>query len=371
MFPEDLFAFVLEQFAVDIGGLEATQPPPLQIDSFIARSVMQKAIRRGMTELALRAASALITTDRRTLWRRLLVTALEDLGIGEVDLLARIVAAYRDRAWVMGAGGEWRVISALIRQACEGTRCQAANDLWNVAKNDLTLDAFKGSLCEAELPDLLGIMTDEGEPMDRRGVAVLIALGEDVGPAAPCHIKADPGAIFAAFAGAGRYSHVVAIYEAAFRQSRLALAPLSLCLWSESREIELAGNDDDLPPVTWLGEVPSFALDQYTRPGLAAIRRYSYSSRSWRDFAERWQIARGDWPKAAGELLFRVEGAVVTNRRTWGAGDRMYQRSASLGCLMPEAAVSEGKTLIVRELPHIDKFRGLSLPTTPPAQRAP
>ena len=87
MFPEDLFAFVLEQFADEIASRETPTAKPLNSDSFVARSVMQKAIRRGMTGLALSAAANLITTARRVLWRRLLVTALEDLGVGEVDLL--------------------------------------------------------------------------------------------------------------------------------------------------------------------------------------------------------------------------------------------------------------------------------------------
>jgi len=364
MFSEDLFQFVLEQFADEIGGQVAPQPPPLQTDSYIARSAMQKAIRRGMTDLALRAAATLIAMDQRVLWRRLIVTAMEDQGVGEVDLLSRIVAASRDRTWRHKVGGDWRVISALIRKACACTRCQSANDLWNIAGNDPDLAVFKSGLCDADLGDLLAFICDERQPVTHRGVAVLVAMGEEAGPAAPTHIRPDPGAVFAAFANAGSDSHVAVTYEYAFRQARFSLAPLSLCLWSESRGIELSGEDDDLPPVTWLGDIPRFALDQYTRPGLAAIRRYAYSSRPWRDFAERWRIARADWPKAAGELLFRVEGAVVTNRRVWGTGKRLYEKSGGLGCFMPEAAVTDGMVLIVRELTLIDKLRELSLPTT-------
>ncbi len=362
MFPETLFDFVLEQLAEEVAAAPVPPVKPLATDTYIARSVMQKAIRRGMTGLALRAASTLMALDRRTLWRRLLVTALEDLGIGEVDLLARIVAAARDRIWRANVGGDWPVVSTLIAQACAGTRCQSANDLWNLAENDPDLDAFKSDLCEAELGDLLVLMTDEAQPVAHRGVAVLIALGVPTGPAAPTHIASDPGAIFGSFTEAGRYSHVAAIYEEAYRQSRLALAPLSLCLWSGSRGVELAGRDDDLPPVTWIGEIPGFSLDQYTRPGLAAIRSFSHSSRAWRDFAERWQITRSDWPKAAGELLFRAEGAVVTNRRVWGVGQGLFARSMVLGCFMAESAVPEGLALIRHELPNLGRARAKSLP---------
>jgi hypothetical protein len=371
MFPESLFDFVLEQFADELSGLTRPMPAPLQTDSFLARSVMQKATRRGMTDLALRAAATLVTTDRRVLWRRLLVTALEDLGVGEIDLLARITSAYRDREWRAQMGGDWPIVSALIVQACTGTRDQSSNDLWNIAKNAPDLDCFKASLCEAEMGDLIAVMTDEAAPIEQRGVAVLMALGEDAGAAAPVHIRPDPSGIFGGFAGAGRYSHVSAIYEEAYRQSRLALAPLALCLWSESRLQVLATHDDDLPPVTWIGEVPSFSLDQYTRPGLAAIRRYAFSSPAWREFAERWSIPRREWIKAAGELLFRAEGAVVTNRRTWTTGQSLYETSGVLGCFLPVEAVREGRALIRRELPAIDQQRRLSTTTTRPVQSRP
>jgi len=134
MFPEDLFQFVLEQFADDIGGQEAPQPPPLHTYSYIARSAMQKAIRRGMTDLALRAAATLLGTDQRVLWRRLIVTAMEDQGVGEVDLLSRIVAASRDRAWrrKVGSSGDRsnnppHGLASGIRWQCAG---RSARNRW-------------------------------------------------------------------------------------------------------------------------------------------------------------------------------------------------------------------------------------------------
>ena len=367
MFPEELFQFVLEQLADEIGARGTPTRNPIQTDTYIARSVMQKAIRRGMTSLALRAAATLLATDPRVLWRRLVVIAMEDLGVGEGDLLARIVAASRDRAWRTKAGGDWPVITSLIEQACAGTRCTSANDLRNLATHDPALDAFKDTLCDAALGDLLAIMTDETQPVAHRGVAVLLAVGEDAGPAAPIHIRPDPGAVFEAFAQAERYGHVAVTYREAFKTARFALAPLSLVLWSESRNAGMEGRDDDIPPVSWLGDIPTFCWDQYTRGGLTAIRQFAYSSPVWRDFAGRWGIPQADWTKAAGELLFRAEGALLTNRRAWTTGRSLYELSGDLGCFMPTDAVGEGLTLIVRELPHIDRLRGLTHPTTPPA----
>ena len=233
MFEDALFAYVLEMLADEMKGGEVSPPDPIPVDSWIARSIMQKAIRRGMTSLALQAAATLMTTDRRVLWKRLIVTALEDLGIGEVDLLARILAAHGDREWRASVGGEWSVVAYLVGQACLGTRCQAANDLWNAAKNDPALDAFKTSLCDASLDDLLAAIVDEDREIGERGAAVLIATGDDAGPAAPTHIAPDAGAVFEAFSRSSYIGHVVVAYQEAYRQNRLALAPLSLCFVAE------------------------------------------------------------------------------------------------------------------------------------------
>jgi hypothetical protein len=366
MFPEDLFQFVLEQLADEIAGGDTPLLHPLATDSFIARSVLQKAIRRGMTDLALRAAVTLVASDSRVLWRRLLVTALEDLGVGEVDLLVRIVAASRDRAWRSRVGGDWPVIANLIKLACAGTRCQAANDLWNIAKNDPDLDTFKSSLCDAELGDLLVMMADGDRPISHRGVAVLIALGEDAGPAAPTHITPDAGAIFAAFAGLAGCGHVTAAYSEAFRQSRLALAPLGLILMTASQLQSIANRDDPMPNITWANDIPRFARDQYTRTGKAAIRAYCRASDAWAMFARKWDLPPSVWNAAAGELLFRTEGALVTNRRAWELGLALYDRSILIGCFMPQAAVPEGMALILRQLPLIDQLRSGHQPTKTP-----
>ena len=61
---------------------------PLNISPWLAMSLMQKAIRRGRDELALRAAATLLHVSPDRLWRRLCVTAFEDIGVA--DLVAEL-----------------------------------------------------------------------------------------------------------------------------------------------------------------------------------------------------------------------------------------------------------------------------------------
>ena len=99
MFPETIFDAVLDDLTDELRGRATPAPIPLATDSWVARSVLQKAIRRGMLELALSAAAQLVVIDRRTLWRRLIVTALEDLGPQEFETTSAIVCAARNSGW--------------------------------------------------------------------------------------------------------------------------------------------------------------------------------------------------------------------------------------------------------------------------------
>ena len=57
-------------------------PPRLRIDPYVASSLLQKAIRRGDASLAERAALTLHRLRGQGIWRRFLVIAFEDVGIG-------------------------------------------------------------------------------------------------------------------------------------------------------------------------------------------------------------------------------------------------------------------------------------------------
>ncbi len=60
---------------------------PLPLDPWTASSLLQKAIRRGDTDLAQWAASTLHRQRGASIWRRLVLIAFEDVGIGDLALV--------------------------------------------------------------------------------------------------------------------------------------------------------------------------------------------------------------------------------------------------------------------------------------------
>jgi len=63
--------------------------PALRLDPYATSSLLQKAIRRGEGDLAERAAIRLYRLRGKGIWRRLLVIAFEDVGIGSVESLVK------------------------------------------------------------------------------------------------------------------------------------------------------------------------------------------------------------------------------------------------------------------------------------------
>ena len=104
-------------------------------------------------------------------------------------------------------------------------------------------------------------------------------------------------------------------------------------------------------------------MDQYTRSGKAVLRAFVQQSAVWQSFSDRWSISRRDRAAAAGEILFRVDGAVLTNRAETTEGAVLRERSTSLGCFMAPEAVAEATRILQLQLPYIEEMRSaLPLP---------
>lgn len=357
MFPDLIFDFVLEQLADEVQQHPTPSFDPLPTDSWIARSVMQKAIRRGMVDLACRAAAQLLLIDPRTLWRRLLVTALEDLGPAEVDTTARIVAAWRDRKWRSQIGGDWPVVAELVRRSAQAIKCQSANDLWNIALHDPELAALKATLCELDQADVVSAAAVPNKDIGGQAVAVLMALGQDAGCAEPNGVRGKAADVFDAFETCSNFSHVAAICREAYRLTNVPLAALTLCLWPTHDSVQSVAKDDWFGPLHWVNGIPTFALDQYTRGGKAAIRRYARQSDQWAEFCEENAIVPKLREAAAGEILFRVDGAAVARRRAGTQSMVLRRRSSSLGCFMAPRVVMPAMSLMRHQLPLIEELR--------------
>jgi replication-associated recombination protein RarA len=98
----------------------------LNIDPWIAISLMQKAIRRGETATAQRAALTLYAAKKSATFRRLLIIASEDVGVGSIEALAAVSGA-ADAASRREQGGDIPVLLNLVRQLSEVPKDRSAD----------------------------------------------------------------------------------------------------------------------------------------------------------------------------------------------------------------------------------------------------
>src|SRR5271170_5224974 len=68
-------------------------PNPIWASPWVAMSLMQKAIRRGREDLALRAAATLLRDAPEKLWRRIGCIAYEDIGVASLEAVGLATVA--------------------------------------------------------------------------------------------------------------------------------------------------------------------------------------------------------------------------------------------------------------------------------------
>jgi hypothetical protein len=88
----------------------------LPCDRWVARSCLQKAIRRGNEELAVRALANLFLHDPRAIWRHLIIIALEDVGLADVGAVAEIIAAKSQHQFGRRPGLLWATYARLTER---------------------------------------------------------------------------------------------------------------------------------------------------------------------------------------------------------------------------------------------------------------
>ena len=355
MFPEDLLAYFAAELADEVAAEPLTTPTPLPCERDIARSALQKAIRRGETSTALRAVATLLADRGASVWRALTIIALEDLGVAGIDVLARVVVAARDRQWRRLQGGDWPVAATVVRQMAESPHCQAACDLLMWATNDPARDRSRADALDGDAAQLTEVVVDEASGLINRALAAL-ALG---GGLAAGQRFGDPAAVFHTLMELECCSLVVATCEAAWRISRNPMAFMLPMLWPLWMAVDQErGADDDIPPAAEVHGVPGYAMDRFTRVGRRVLGRFVADDRGFVSLCDAAGVAPTKRLDVAGDLLFLAEGSPVASRATWSVGDTLRVPFRPLqGVLLLGECCGAGLAHMRAQAPAIDELR--------------
>jgi hypothetical protein len=328
----------------------------LNISPWLAMSLMQKAIRRGREDLALRAATTLLKLSPDRLWRRICITAFEDVGIADFDTVAIVTAAMKGKRWRAELGGEWAVASYLVTRTARTIKCRSADDLAFIAGWHPAFEKARLDLTFRPVPELLDQIVGRGA-LPERAIALWYAIGTYRCPSPELRERrGDPQSVFDALCERGYPETVVEVAREGLKKCGEILAPFLILLWREAQRSARHVEPDNLPDEAMIGEVPCWAYDMHVREGNRAMARFLETEcETTRWIADRFP--RNKRVRFIGNMLFFVESGLVDRRLKWETGDRLRQM-AELECHGLDPKDMEiGYALLRRELPMLNEER--------------
>jgi hypothetical protein len=137
---DDLFHSKLE-FFIDSRTLDSIKPLPC--DRWVALSAMQKSIRRGDSPTAQRALRTLYQHDPSSTWRRLLVIACEDVGIGALGTVMMAARRCANVKALCEKGRDGAAALVTAQMLAEAPKERSADLLFAVALRDPALEIMR------------------------------------------------------------------------------------------------------------------------------------------------------------------------------------------------------------------------------------
>jgi hypothetical protein len=311
-------SLISDQFSPEIGS-------NCYPDRWIALSSLQKSIRRGAVEPATAAAEVLWSEPSRLL-DRLLVIGLEDIGVGDPEVLFEVIELTTDRTWRRQIPDKGRAVTlGLVERMCSATKSRFADEILAIAQFEPALGPARAELAMASADRLAGFCATSDD-IGLRALASWFVAGTARYPmdGVPRR-QGDLAAVWEVARGLGVPADWLNLLDRSARRMHWPLAvllPLAYVSKVSGTPTQLV---KDTPYETWRG-VPLYALDQYTRRGLVAIGRWLAGCRELQEILQRaapWPA----WPKIIRYAVFAVEGQVCSRHLMWAEQCDVLRRS--------------------------------------------
>ena len=292
--------------------LDAVEPLPC--DRWLAASALQKAIRRGDALSAGRAVRTLYRYDPRSAWRRLLVIAYEDIGIGALDAVITTSLRGANARGGREAEGDEAAALAISQMLAAAPKDRSADLLFVTVLHDPALESARSKLRSVSIARRLEFVADPTLSLPERALAAWHSSGVEergerrVGPG-------DLGGLMRTYAELGAPEPLLEAVALALKKTREPFVLMLPLLWLEAAEGERELLDSPLPPSSLINGVPLCAIDKHTRPGRQAIRRFARENAEIAQFLMKHAQGSGD--EALGMAVFYADGALTRPTLRW------------------------------------------------------
>lgn len=329
---------------------------PLQIDSWVASSLLQKAIRRGAEQVAQAAALTFFANRRSTIWRRLITIAFEDIGVASPQFVALTASVGTDQAFRRSLGEDLTVACNLSRILASATKSRAAEHLVTIAKYHVSLDSVRAAAVARSLAESVFAAVHEAVPVGERALALMCAwglIGCKSTKVATCVQD-----LWAACSAAGVSEELVNAAVLATKKVRDPIIPAACLAWLIAKE-KTTVLESATPQWLDIQGIPSYAFDKHTLLGRRAIRGLlKYSSSIRECLVSHADLARIN--EAAYMAAFYTDAAPLARRLTCQGGDEL-ERMAIEADLMRVGVIRESVPAVLQvfseRLDHLNKLR--------------
>jgi len=329
---------------------------PLRVpDIWVAKSILQKAIRRNEPERAAKAAITLLGNDPAGVWNRMMVIAFEDVGIGSLEAV-HLATAATSAKWRKAQGGDWQVAIEVARQLAMAPKCRATEGLAGAAANHPALEPWRRYVKSVGLPERLAAVADSSLTLPERALAAWYSSGVDHWR----HHRVGPGDLPGLMATYQRMGVSPAVLDTTASAIRKVKEPILVMLPLLSTMATGGSITEATPPPTFLDDdVPLVALDMFCRIGKQAIAALATSSPKLRDFLYQ-HLPRRQWARAVGFALFYAEGGIVTPHLRWAQSMEIERLGieadfATVG--LPAGCIAELLALVREDISLLNHLR--------------
>jgi hypothetical protein len=294
-------------------------------DRWIALSSLQKSIRRGKVEPATAAAMALWSEPSRLL-DRLLVIGLEDIGVGDLEVLREVIELTTDRAWRRKLPDKGRGVTlGLVGRMCAATKSRFADEILAIAQLEPALGSERTELAMAS-NEQLSDCSAASEDIGVRALASWFLAGTARYPMdGVLRRQGDLAPVWEGARELGVPADWLHLLNRAARRMPWPLAvllPLAYVSKANGTPTQLA---QATPFEAWRG-IPLYALDQFTRRGRVAIGRWLAGCRELQEIL-RAAAPRPAWSKIIRYAVFAVESQVCDLHLMWPEQRDVLRRS--------------------------------------------
>jgi len=313
------FQQIREKLARELASYSAkSRYVPLKADRWILASAFQKAIRRGELGTAQSAAMALLDADRQMLFRRLHVLAVEDLGVGDIDLAIGILASTGEAKVRQQLGGDRHVVEFLVERLCEAALDRTADHLLSIAQGHPEMEEIRWDLGRVATSDLMDRIKNTDLPISARAVATWYAAGTNKFRSDSLWTRqGDLESVFATFCEMGIDEVLLEACQVAIRKMRNPLPLFLPLIWLEYSHSRGEGIIEiELPAARSVRNIPVYSLGGHTRLGKRALRVFLRQCDPIRQFLKPCLPDAG-WQDTANVAVFHVESALVKRQRLW------------------------------------------------------